>query len=181
MANQSSAQTVYSPVVTGLFRDLDKANRAYQAVVDLGYAKESINVVMSDETRDRFFLKDRPLATERGNKALEGAGVGGAIGGAVGALLGAIATIGATIVVPGLGLVVAGPIAAVLAAAGAGSLTGGIIGTLVGAGIPEERAKHYEQGIKGGGVLISVTPRTEADAERIEQEWKRIGGELVQR
>jgi hypothetical protein len=43
---------------------------------------------------------------------------------------------------------VAGPIAAALAGAGAGSVAGGIIGGLVGAGIPEERARLYESGLK---------------------------------
>ncbi len=59
--------------------------------------------------------------SELGNKAAEGAGVGGAIGGTVGAIAAAIAAIGTSLVLPGLGLVIAGPIAAALAGAGAGA------------------------------------------------------------
>jgi hypothetical protein len=55
-----------------------------------------------------------------GWKAAEGLGVGGAVGRGVGAALAAIFAVGSTIVVPGLGLVVAGPIAAALAGAAAG-------------------------------------------------------------
>jgi hypothetical protein len=48
------------------------------------------------------------------------------------------------------GMIVAGPIAAALAGAGAGAVAGGAIGALVGAGIPEERVKEYESGLKDG-------------------------------
>lgn len=70
-----------------------------------------------------------------------------------------MATIG-TIALPGFGtLIVAGPLVAAwgLTGAGAGALTGGIVGALVDAGIPEERAKMYEDAIKEGEVLVTVT------------------------
>ncbi len=62
---------------------------------------------MSDETRKRHFLRDGAPATELGSKAAKGAGVRAGIGGAVGATLAAIAAIGPSLVVPGLGLVIA--------------------------------------------------------------------------
>ena len=46
--------------------------------------------------------------------AADGLGIGSAIGGTVGAVLAAIAAVGTSIVIPGLGLFVAGPIAAAL-------------------------------------------------------------------
>lgn len=65
--------------------------------------------------------------------------------------------------------------------AGAGGLTGGLIGALIGSGIPEERAKVYQQGVRGVGILLSVDARTEGDAARIADAWKSLGGELVHR
>jgi hypothetical protein len=186
MANFSGSRAVPVPLVTALFKDRASADRAYQALVDLGYSKDDINLVMTDETRKRYYPVAAPGTAEAevkevGHKTLQGAGVGGAIGTTIGAVLGAIAAVGTSILVPGLGLVIAGPIAAALAGAGAGAMTGGVIGALIGSGIPEERAKIYEQGIREGGILISVEPRTEGDAERIEKEWKSLGGELVHR
>jgi uncharacterized protein YjbJ (UPF0337 family) len=116
-----------------------------------------------------------------GDKALEGAGAGSAIGGTVGAVLAAIAAIGTSIVIPGLGLVVAGPIAAALAGAGAGGLTGGLIGALVGSGIPEDRAKEYDEGIRNGGMVMGVNPRNDEDAGYFEQEFRNNRGESVYR
>jgi len=178
MAETSGSSTAKSRMVTGLFRDRDSAEQAYGSLSSRGYGKDDVNLLMSDETRKKHFTDDG-RETEIGNKALEGAGTGAAIGGTVGATLAAIAAIGTTLALPGLGLLVAGPIAAALAGAGAGGATGGLIGALIGAGIPEERVKRYEEGLKNGGIVMGVTPRSDDDASYFEQEWKRNRGEDV--
>jgi hypothetical protein len=166
-------------MMTGLFRDRDSAERAYGSLTSRGYSNDDINVLMSDETRRKHFVDGRE--TELGNKALEGAGTGAAIGGTVGATLAAIAAIGTSVALPGLGLIVAGPLAAALAGAGAGGATGGLIGALVGAGIPEERVKDYEKGIREGGIVMGVNPRSDEDADYFENEWKNYRGEQIYR
>lgn len=158
-------------MMTGLFRDRESAERAYNYLHDRGYSKDEINLIMSDETRKRHFDETRG-ETEIGTKAMEGAGKGSAIGGAIGAVAGVIAALGTSLVIPGLGIVVAGPIAAGLAGAGAGGLTGGLIGALIGWGIPEERARIYESKIKEGGIVMGVSPKDQADEEYIENDWR---------
>ena len=180
MAETTGSATGRSKMVTGLFRDRESAENAYKSVTTRGYSNDDVNLLMSDDTRTKHFANDT-RETELGNKALEGAGTGAAIGGTVGATLAAIAAIGTTLALPGLGLLIAVPIAAGLAGAGAGGATGGIIGALIGAGIPEERVKHYEQGLKDGGIVMGVTPRTDEDAEYFETEWKNNRGEEVYR
>ena len=160
-------------MVTGMFRDRDSAERAYRSSTARGYSERDITLAMSDDTRKRYFANG--AQTELGNKATEGAGVGGAVGATVGAIAAAIAAVGTSLVIPGLGLVIAGPAAAALAGAGAGGVTGGLIGALVGWGIPEERVKHYEAGIKQGGIVMGVTPHSQEDAEYLEREWKNSG------
>ena len=169
------------PLVTGLFRDRDSAERAYQSVSDRGYTREDVNLAMSDETRKRHFGDTDGPQTELGTKAAGGAGIGGAIGGSLGAIAAAIAAVGTTIALPGLGLVIAGPLAAAIAGAGAGAATGGIIGALIGWGIPEERVKAYDKGIREGGILMAVRPRSEEDASYFEDSWKANRGEHVYR
>jgi len=180
MAETTGTRTKQSGMVTGLFRDRESAERAYGSLTQRGYSQDDVNLVMSDETRKKHFAVD-DRETELGSKALEGAGTGAAVGGAVGATLAAIAAIGTTLALPGLGLLVAGPIAAALAGAGAGGATGGLIGALVGAGIPEETVKKYEEGIKEGGIMMGVKPRTPEDAEYFEDDWKKNRGEQVYR
>ena len=169
-----------SNMVTGLFRDRESAERAYQSVADRGYGRDDVNLVMSDETRKRHF-EGTGETTELGSKAAEGAGIGGAIGGTLGAIAAAVAAVGTSIAIPGLGLVVAGPVAAALAGAGAGAATGGLVGALIGWGIPEERVKRYEQGIKEGGILMGVKPRSADDAEHFERTWRDYRGEEIYR
>ena len=167
-------------MVTGLFKDRESAERAYNSMSTRGYSKDDVSLMMSDETRKSHFGSDSP-ATELGDKALEGAGTGAAIGGTVGAVLAAIAAIGTSIALPGIGLIVAGPIAAALAGAGAGGLTGGLIGALVGSGIPEERAKVYDEGIRNGGIMMGVNARADEDADYFENEFRNNRGENVYR
>jgi len=169
-----------SKMVTGLFRDRDSAERAYNSITERGYDRDDVNLVMSDDTRKRHFGAATEQ-TELGSKAAEGAGIGGAIGGTLGAIAAAIAAVGTSIAIPGLGLVVAGPVAAALAGAGAGAATGGLVGALIGWGIPEERVKRYEQGIKEGGILMGVKPRSADDAAHFEKTWRDYSAEDVYR
>jgi len=167
--------------LTGLFPDRASAERAYQGVVDRGYSKDDVNLVMSDDTRQTQFGNTQGRTTELGNKAAEGAGVGAGVGGALGAVAAAIAAVGTSLVLPGLGLVVAGPLAAALAGAGAGGAAGGLIGALIGWNIPEERVKEYEAGIKKGGILMGLRPRNAEDAAHLEEQWRSANGDHVYR
>lgn len=169
-------KTTNNKLVTGMFRDLEGTENAYNTLREKGYNQEEVHLLMSDDTRKKYYADDD---TEIGTKAAEGLGKGSAIGGTVGAIAGAIAAIGTSLVIPGLGLVVAGPIAAALAGAGAGGLTGGIVGALVGSGIPEERARIYEDGIKNGNVVMGVHPRNDEDAEYFKNNWRENKGEEI--
>ena len=165
-------------MVTGLFNDRDSAENAYKSVAARGYGNDDINLVMSDETRKTHFGAGN-TKTELGTKAAEGAGVGGAIGGTLGAIAAAVAAVGTSIAIPGLGLVIAGPLAAAIAGAGAGGAAGGLVGALIGWGIPEERVRRYESGIKSGGILMGVKARSSDDAEYFQDEWKRSNGKEI--
>lgn len=167
-------------MLTGMFRDRRSTENAYNSMHENGYTEDEINLVMSKETHEKYF-SDNMEETELGNKAAAGTGAGSAIGGAIGAITGIVAAIGTSIVIPGLGLVVAGPIAAGLAGAGAGGITGGIIGALVGWGIPKERAKLYESGIKDGHIVMGVSPKNDEDAKYIEKNWHENNGQEIHR
>ena len=177
MANSTTGRN--PKMVTGLFNDRDSAERAYSAVSERGYNKDDVNLVMSDDTRARYFSGDDAGNTDLGSKAAEGAGIGAGIGGTLGAVVAAVAAVGTSVALPGLGLVIAGPIAAAIAGAGAGGVTGGLLGALIGSGIPEDRVKRYEEGIQRGGILMGVTPRSDEDASHFEEKWKNSNGEHV--
>jgi hypothetical protein len=160
-------------LVTGLFKNRVAAEAAVDALLKRGFVRDDISVLMSDATRTKEFgLQTR-------THAADGLGIGSAVGGAVGAVLAAITAVGTTLFLPGINLVIAGPIAAALAGAGAGGATGGMIGALIGAGIPEYRAKVYDAELRGGGILIGVEAQADDEVDRLESLLEELGAQHV--
>src|SRR5262245_38558158 len=160
-----------------LFKNRKDADLAYEWLLKYGYSSDEIHLLMSEETRRKYHYPEHaePAATEA--DTLKGLETGAAVGGGLGATLGIIAAVGAMVIIPGMGLAVAGPLAASLA--GAGGLVGGALGALYGSSIPEERAHELEKKIREGSILISAHPRSDEDAELIESEWRERGGEMI--
>jgi hypothetical protein len=170
--------TMNSHLVTGVFYDKESADRAYAALRNRGYSKDDIHLIMSDSTRKKHFEHD---VIKTGNNALEGTGTGAAVGGAVGAIAAVLAAVGSSLLIPGLGVVIAGPIAVALAGAGAGGITGGILGALIGAGISKGRALIYEKNINEGNIVIGVHARNNDEAILIEDELRLYHGHDIHR
>src|ERR1700675_207503 len=133
----NAASSSHPTMVTGLFKDGQSAQLGYQVVSQRGYDTADINVVMSDDTRKRYFSGDRQIDTELGSKA-EGGELGGPIGGTIGTIIPIIVAAG-LLAIPGLGWVAAGPVAVALAAAGATGVAFGLMAAVSDWGIPEER------------------------------------------
>lgn len=167
-----SASAQSSRLITAIFRDQTSAEQAYQCVSERGYDERDIDLIMSDETHKRFFSNSGTRRLEP-HQATEG----DAFGAPIGAISMAVTAIGTSVVIPGVGLIIAGPAAAVLTGSGVGA--GGLLGALIGRGVPEERVEHYEKEIKNGGILIGVQTQTNRDAQYFEQQWKNNRGEHV--
>ncbi len=168
-------QNTYRPeyrndYVSRVFRTREEADREFDHLRERGYTENDINVMMSDDTRNRYFTNS-DVDTDLGDKVAENAGKGSLIGGGIGAVVGAIAAIGTNVLLPGLGLIVAGPLAAGLAGAGTGAAAGGLIGALTGAGVPEDEARRYESDIKDGGIYMGYKPRNDEDARYSYDRW----------
>jgi hypothetical protein len=166
-------------MLTAVFRTRAQATTAYEYARSLGIGPDFINVLMSDTTRTRFREEEAAAKQNADSLGVEGVATGGAIGTAVGATVAAIAAIGTSVAVPGLGLVVAGPILAALAGGGAGAVTGGLIGGLIGLGIPESNARAYEEALKNGGVVIGVVPRSAEERAKLRQRFSELDGENI--
>ena len=176
-------------IVTGLFKDKDSAELAFQFVVDLGYDKSDVNVVMSDEVRQRYFLAHKPTAdspdtTDLEEKAAAGDSNnsanntwGGPVGGTVGTLAPVVAAVG-VLLIPGFGIV-AGPLAISLLASAATGVAISLMGILKDWGIPDSRVEQYEAGLRAGGILLGVKANSDADALQIQQRWQEAGGEHI--
>jgi hypothetical protein len=170
--------------VTGLFMSRPAAERAVEALTRGGYKRDEISVLMGENTRNADYATPVPDRNVEGfedkkDNIAKGVGVGGLVGGSVGAVIAAIAAAGTAITFPGIGLVVAGPIAAALAGAGAGGATGGLVGAIVGAGIPEDHARQYEVGLLRGGIVLGVKVTSSEQEDKVERWLSEAGAERV--
>ncbi|MGH8176353.1 MAG: hypothetical protein ACREV5_08845 [Steroidobacter sp.] len=171
-------------MVTGLFSERADAERAWRAAVDLGYRRDDISLMLSEETRTRMFAGEQGVglsakAAEAAKEPAKGAGkIGGPTGGHVGMIAPVLAAVGTLLLIPA-GIIAAGPIAIALGAAGAVGVAGGLVAALTDWGVPKGRVELYEAGIREGGVLIGVKPRSEQDTKKLVEAWTACGGELV--
>lgn len=138
--------------VIGLYDRLEDAQNAVSELVSAGFPRGDISIVAAD-TEGKF----KSYVGESYEESVEGVAAGAGIGAAVGGLGGLLVGIGA-LAIPGIGPVLAaGPLASALIGAGVGAATGGLIGALVDAGVPEEEANVYAEGVRRGGTLVKVT------------------------
>ena len=139
--------------LVGLFDSYADAIRAIEMLQNQGFDTRKIGVVAREQLlRDHLAGRRSPVAEDASAGAISGATLGG--------LLGALVGMG-TLAIPGVGAVLAvGTLAATLgtaaAGAGVGAATGGLIGALVGAGVPNEDVLFYAEGMRRGGVLVTL-------------------------
>lgn len=178
-------------LISAVFEDFDVAEEATAELIEEGFPRERISVLLSEESR-REYLEVRPelaeteghvlaptVALDEESKTMEGAGVGGTIGGTLGAAAAAIAAAGTVLAIPPLGIVVAGPLAAALAGAGAGAAAGGLIGALTGAGMSEFRARRFEEVVREGDIIVSARTLTDPERSIAERIFDEHGGDLI--
>ena len=141
--------------VTGLFDDYQDAQIAVQDLESAGVPHRDISIVGNNAKGEH-----NHLGAARANEAGEDAGKGAGIGATVGGVGGLLAGLG-LLAIPGLGPVVAaGWLASTLVGAGVGAVVGGAAGGLVGAlthaGVAEDDANAYAEGVRRGGTLVTA-------------------------
>lgn len=149
--------------VVGLFHDSIDVGQVIHELNTLGFDNKHISVVANDPNDDSDTDRDRVVSD---TEADTGAGIGAATGALAGGAAGILAALG-LLAVPGIGpLLAAGPIVAAFAGAGVGAAAGGLLGGLIGLGIPEHEARKYEEAVRRGGTLVSVST-DDSQAERV--------------
>jgi uncharacterized membrane protein len=134
--------------IVGIYDTEQEAILAVEDLKNQGYNTEDISVI-SRNREDVDYISE-----ETGTKAGKGAATGAAAGGTLGGVTGLLAGVGA-LAIPGIGpIIAAGPIVAALTGAAAGAGVGGLSGALIGMGIPEDEAKHYDESVKDGKILV---------------------------
>ena len=145
--------------ISRLYDNYADAQTAVQGLEAAGVPHSDISIVAnnSDNWFDGKKDRDGDGVDDRAEAAGAGAGIGAGLGGAAGLLA-----------IPGLGPVVAaGWLAATAVGAAAGAATGGIVGALTQAGVSDEEAPLYAEGIRRGGTLVTAKV-ADADRDRLD-------------
>src|SRR3979490_2497619 len=153
--------------ISRLYNNYTDAQRAVRDLEAAGVPHADISIVANNSdgwySTDKKVDRDHDGVDDRAEGAGKGAGVGAGLGGAAGLLAGL-----GLLAIPGLGPVVAaGWLAATAVGAAAGAATGGIVGALAQAGVSEEDAHSYAEGVRRGGTLVSARV-AEADRARLD-------------
>lgn len=142
----------------GVFKKQEDIESALHALKGGGFDMDRVSLLARN-------LEDvegaREVTEKHGNEAKEGAGIGATTGTVLGGVGGFLVGVG-LLAIPGVGPILAAgaeisALASTLAGAGIGAAAGGIIGALVGLGIPEEKAKVYNERVKAGHYLLMVS------------------------
>jgi hypothetical protein len=168
-------------VVSALFPNRECAEKAHDALVRRGFAEREISVAMrqeGDPARPTPPLDKSDTGDKVAAKAAENSAKGAAIGGTAGALIGVLAA-ASSVVIPGIGIILAGPIAAGIAGLAAGGVAGGVAGALVGSGVPEEDARIMESDLEEGRILIAVRARSPQEVREIRDEWTSFNAQRI--
>ncbi len=156
-------------LVTGVFKTRVDATRAIQMLEEKGFRDNEISLLMSDSVGKDFQIKDS-------SKMPEGIAAGATAGGVIGALLAGLTAVGT--IATGGGLLIAGPLVAILAGGGAGAGVGGIIGGLTGAGMTEHEAKLFASELEDGRILVAVHCSSDARKETAEDVLEAADGSV---
>ncbi|GAX44135.1 signal transduction histidine kinase LytS [Tolypothrix sp. NIES-4075] len=156
----------------GVFARRRDAEAALHELKKSGFDMNRVSVVVQDADGDKD-IAGAEVRERVGDKSDEGATVGAVTGGTLGGLTGLLVGLG-TLAIPGIGpIMLAGAtataLATTLAGAGIGAVAGSLLGGLIGLGIPEERARVYNDRVQRGQYLVILdgTDAEIAEAEKI--------------
>lgn len=165
--------------ISKLYDNYADAERAVNELEAAGLSHSEISLVAnnSDNWHDSKKVdRDGDGTDDRAEAAGKGAGIGGGIGAAAGLAAGL-----GLLAIPGLGPVVAaGWLAATATVAAAGAATGGIVGALTQAGVSDDDAHVYAEGVRRGGTLVTARV-PDADHTKYDAILQRSSVDVTQR
>ncbi|MEH2249180.1 histidine kinase [Nostoc sp.] len=162
----------------GVFSNRRDVENALHELKKTGFDMDKVSVITQDGDKDD--IAGAEVRDRVGDKSDEGAKVGAVTGTALGGLTGLLVGLG-TLAIPGIGpIMLAGAaattLATTLAGAGIGAVAGSLLGALIGLGIPEERARVYDERVRRGHYLV-ILDGTDAEIIRAEAILNRQGVE----
>ncbi len=177
--------------IAGIFRQWDNAAQAIDLLSTAGFNSDQISLIMPQKVADKHPERGRPAGL--GDGGLNAEAALGARGSAATGSMNNMLAGARPIATAGVGSVFfTGPLATRWRGASAGkevqTREGDVMGSLTEAGIPQDRAEVFAEGIKRGFILVAVEAEDRSaevinllnqanatDVEALRREWQRGG------
>ena len=146
--------------VAGLFVDHEQAIKAVGALRNAGFEMSQIGLVARDNGAhdQRESVTGQPDSPADEKRYVVRAAEGSLVGGTAAGLI----TAAASLLIPGVGPLIAGGI---LAASIIGGTAGWLVGGLAGLGLTAEHAQHLQDQVEAGRTLITVSGASDEQSD----------------
>ena len=167
--------------VTGIFNSCEVAESVIRQINSLGISEERIALLTPDMSKNEV---EQQIPTADTEATGEGEAMGGAVGGAIGVAGGAhLGAVTASLIIPGVGPVIAAGIlgAAILGIWGTaiGVTVGGTLDEALLEGLPHDELYLYEYVLRRGRSVVIVFADNEESAEPIRKVFAHARAESI--
>lgn len=137
----------------GTFPNRQSAEMALNRLREANFDLDKISIVAKHDDKHIENIKDN----RENHQVQKGAKVGATAGGVTGGIIGLVSGLG-VLAIPGVGPVaeLGVVLANTLLGGGIGAAGGGLVGALIGWGIPEEKAKFYDDRLSQGDYVVMM-------------------------
>lgn len=164
--------------VAGVFTSRSEAERGFARLLSLGIPKDRINLLTPHATEEELDAVPTVAAEQPGIGKALGAAVGGAVG-----LAGGMGAAGAatSLLVAGIGPVLAIGFAGAALLGALGAATGGAIEKSISDGLPADELFVYEDALRKGRTVIIAMAENSTQAEAARGALENAGAESIDR
>jgi uncharacterized membrane protein len=140
----------------GIFSSRQDAEYALNELRDAGFNMDKVSVIVNNADRHGQ-IAGADVSDSKGEQIAGGTKAGATAGATTGSIIALVGSLG-VLALPGVGL--AGEVGILLAntvlGGAIGAATGALAGALIGWGVPEDKAKYYDERVAQGDYLVVV-------------------------
>ncbi len=140
----------------GIFSNRREAEYALTELRDAGFNMDRVSVIVKNADRDDQ-IGGAGVSDRKGEQIEGGTKAGATTGAVMGSIIGLVGSL-SVLAIPGVGVAteVGVLLGNTLLGGAIGAASGALAGALVGWGVPEDRAKYYDERVSQGDYLVVV-------------------------
>jgi hypothetical protein len=140
----------------GVFSNRRDAEYALTELRDAGFNMDRVSVIVKNADRNDQ-IGGASVSDHKGEQIEGGAKTGATTGAVTGGIIGLVGTLG-VLAIPGVGVAteVGVLLANTLLGGVIGAASGALLGALIGWGVPEDKARYYDERVSQGEYLVVV-------------------------